>query len=190
MLYPDALNFIPQTFKDRAATQGSGALVASHFERSVHAGVTRAARGGCESTAGQDAYSERVVDLGASRPVPLLLAAVVIGLEALAALAFGGVALTQIPISRAGVAFWMLGYGVLLLALARGVFLGRRWSRAPSVATQLILLPLAFSFRGQPTTWVAGIIAVAAVAALVGMLHPHSTEVFVGPPTQPPDPAR
>jgi uncharacterized membrane protein (DUF2068 family) len=114
------------------------------------------------------------------------LAAVVLAVEALAALAFGGVALTQIPLSRAGVAFWMLGYGVLLLALVRGVFLGRRWSRAPSVATQLILLPLAFSFRGQPTTWVAGSIAVAAVAALIGLLHPRSTQVFVGPSDQSP----
>ena len=66
---------------------------------------------------------------------------------------FGGIALTQIRISRAevgaGVAIWMLGYGVLLLAIARGVFRGRRWSRAPAIATQLILLPIAFSFRGS-----------------------------------------
>jgi hypothetical protein len=142
-----------------------------------------------ESTAGHDAYSERVVvDPPASRPGPLLLAAVVLVVEALAALAFAGIALTRIPIGQAALAFWMLGYGVLLLALARGVFLGRRWSRAPSVATQLILLPLAFSFRGQPTTWVAGILAVAAVAALVGLLHPRSTEVFVGPSGQRPEP--
>ena len=126
------------------------------------------------------------------RPAPLLLAAVLLGLEAVAALVFGGIALTQIRISRAevgaGVAIWMLGYGLLLLALARGVFLGRRWSRAPAVATQLILLPIAFSFRGAPTTVVAGAIAVAAVGALVGVLHPRSTEVFVGPATaSPPD---
>jgi hypothetical protein len=56
------------------------------------------------------------------------------------------------------------------------------------VVTQLILLPLAFSFRVQPTTWVAGIIAVAAVAALVGLLHPRSTEVFVGPSDRSPKP--
>jgi hypothetical protein len=150
--------------------------------------VTRAARGGSESTAGPYAYSGRVVGLRASRPAPLLLAAVVLGVEGLVALVFGGIALIRIPLSQAGLAFWMLGFGVLLLALARGVLRGRRWSRAPSVATQLILLPLAFTFRGQPTTWVAGIIALAAVAALVGLLHPHSTEVFVGPSGQPPKP--
>ena len=116
-----------------------------------------------------------------------------LGVEALAALVSAAIALTQIRISRAevgaGVAIWMLGYGVLLLALARGVFLGRRWSRAPSVATQLILLPIAFSFRGQPTTWVAGAHRRGRRrGTLVGLLHPRSTEVFVGPPAQPPKP--
>jgi len=126
-----------------------------------------------------------VADRSTSHPAPLLLAAALLGLEALAAVVFGGIALTQIRISRAGVgtgvAIWMLGYGLLLLAIARGVFLGRRWSRAPAIATQLILLPTAFSFRGQPTTWVAGAIAVVAVAILVGVLHRRSTQVFVPP---------
>ena len=124
-----------------------------------------------------------MADRPPSRPAPLLLAAALLAVEALAALVFGGIALTQIRISRAevgaGVAIWMLGYGVLLLAIARGVFRGRRWSRAPAVATQLILLPIAFSFRAAPTTWVAGAIAVVAVGTLVGVLHPRSTEVFV-----------
>ena len=127
-----------------------------------------------------------MADRPPSRPAPLLMAAALIGLEALAALVFGGIALTQIRISRAvvgvGLTLWMLGYGVLLLAIARGVFRGRRWSRAPAIATQLILLPIAFSFRAAPTTWLAGAIAVVAVGALVGVLHPRSTEVFV-PPT-------
>ncbi len=130
-----------------------------------------------------------------SRPTPLLVAAALLGVEALAALVFGGIALSQVRISRAevgvGVAIWMLGYGILLLAIARGVFRGRRWSRAPAVATQLILLPIAFSFRGTPTTWVAGAIAVVAVATLIGVLHPRSTEIFVGSsPASPPDSTR
>lgn len=127
-----------------------------------------------------------MADRPPTRPAPLLLAAALLGVEALAALVFGSIALARIRITRAGVgagvAIWMLGYGLLLLALARGVFRGRRWSRAPAIATQLILLPIAFSFRGEPTTWVAGAIAVVAVAILVGVLHPRSTAVFV-PPT-------
>jgi uncharacterized membrane protein (DUF2068 family) len=130
-----------------------------------------------------------VADRPPSRPAPLLVAAALLGLEGLAALVFGGIALSQIRISRAevgvGVALWMLGYGILLLVIARGVLRGRRWSRAPAVATQLILLPIAFSFRAEPTTWVAGAIAVVALGALVGLLHPRSTEVFVGSSTAP-----
>jgi len=130
-----------------------------------------------------------VADRPPSRPAPLLVAAALLGLEGLAAMVFGGIALSQIRISRAevgvGVALWMLGYGILLLAIARGVFRGRRWGRAPAVATQLILLPIAFSFRAEPTTWVAAAIALVAVGALVGVLHPRSTEVFVGSTTTP-----
>ena len=119
------------------------------------------------------------------RPTPLLLAAGLLAVEGFAALVFGIVVVTQIQVSRevlgSGVAIWMIGYGVLLLVLARGVLRGRRWSRAPSVATQLILLPVAYSFRAAPTTWVAAATAVAAVGILVGLLHPRSTEVFVRP---------
>ena len=90
----------------------------------------------------------------------------------------------QIQMSRAvvgvGVTILMAGFGLLLLLIARGVFLGRRWSRGPAVATQLILLPLAWSFVGGSTTWVAVVLAVIAITVLVGLLHPRSTAVFVG----------
>ena len=132
-----------------------------------------------------DLYSDRMVGAPRSRPAPLLVAAVLIGVEALAAIAFGAVVLTQIRVTRAGlgggVAILMLGYGVLLVLVARGVLRGRRWSRAPAAATQLILLPIAWSFRASPTTWVAWLIAITAVAIMIGLLHPRSTAVFVGP---------
>jgi hypothetical protein len=74
----------------------------------------------------------------------------------------------------------MAAFGLLLLVVARGVFLGRRWSRGPAVVTQLILLPLAWSFKGGATTWVSVVLAVLAITILVGLLHPRSTAVFVG----------
>jgi len=130
-------------------------------------------------------YSERVVGAANSRPAPLVLAAVLLGVEALAAIAFGAMALTQIRMSRAslgfGVALMMLGYGLLLVPVARGVLRGRRWSRGPAAATQLILLPIAWSFRSSPTTAVAVALAAIAIGIIVGLLHPRSTEVFVGP---------
>ena len=130
-------------------------------------------------------YSERVVGAPNSRPAPLVVAAVLLGIEALAAIALGAVAVTQIQMSRAslgfGVALLMLGFGLLLVLVARGVYRGRRWSRGPAAATQLILLPIAWSFRSSPTTAVAFALAAAAIGIIVGLLHPRSTEVFVGP---------
>ena len=69
---------------------------------------------------------------------------------------------------------------------ARSVFRGKRWSRGPAVATQLILLPLALSFAGGGTTWISVVLAVLAVTVLVGVLHPRSTAVFVGSPADKP----
>jgi len=119
------------------------------------------------------------------RPPALVLAGVLLLVEAAAAFVFGVLEIGQIRSVRAvvgvGVAVVMLSYGVLLAAVARGVLRGRRWSRGPAVATQLILLPIAWSFRAAPTTTVAWTLGLVAAAVLVGLLHPRATEVFVGP---------
>lgn len=113
----------------------------------------------------------------------IVVAAVSLALEGLLGLGYAGVALGQVRMSRAvvgvGVAILMASFGLLLLLVARGVFLGRRWSRGPAVVAQLILLPIAWSFRGGATTWISVTLAVLAIAVLVGVLHPRSTAVFV-----------
>ena len=146
---------------------------------------------GLQPVFGPNAYSNRVVGAPSSRPAPLIVAGVLIGVESLAAIVFGAVALSQIGLSRAAVggavALLVLAYGLLLVFVARGVLRGRRWSRGPAATTQLILLPIAWTFRASPTTWVAVLIAVTAVAIIVGLVHPRSTEVFIGPRlTEPP----
>lgn len=117
------------------------------------------------------------------RPPQVVVATVLIALEGLAALVFGVLEVGEIRPFRAvvgiGVAILMIGYAVVLLAVARGVLRGRRWSRGPAVATQLILLPVAWSFRGGETTWVAVALAALAAAILVGVLHPRSTAYLV-----------
>jgi hypothetical protein len=122
----------------------------------------------------------------------IVVAAALLALEALIALAYAAVEIGQVQMTRAalgiGVTILMACFGLLLLLVARGVFLGKRWSRGPAVATQLILLPIAWSFRGGATTWAAIILAALAIAVLVGVLHPRSTAIFVSPPadkTQP-----
>ena len=117
------------------------------------------------------------------RPLTIVVAAALLTLEGLAGLAYAVLELGQIRMSRAavgvGVATLMAVFGLVLLLVARGVFRGRRWSRGPAVVTQLILLPLAWSFKGGATTWVSVVLAVVAITALVGLLHPRSTAVFV-----------
>ncbi|WP_344813973.1 hypothetical protein [Microlunatus aurantiacus] len=77
-----------------------------------------------------------------------------------------------------GAAIILLGYAVLLIAVARGVFRGRRWSRAPAIATQLIQLPVAWSFRGGETTWFAALLGAVSLTVIVCLLLPSSTRVF------------
>ena len=119
------------------------------------------------------------------RPVTIVVAAALLALEALIALGYAALEIGQVRLSRAavgiGVTVLMAALGLLLLVVARGVFLGRRWSRGPAVATQLILLPLAWNFKGGSTTWVSVLLAVLAIAVLVGVLHPRSTAVFIPP---------
>jgi len=124
------------------------------------------------------------------RPVTIVVAAISLALEALIALGYAALEIGQVRMSRAvvgvGVTILMAFFGLLLLFVARGVFRGKRWSRGPAVATQLILLPLALSFAGGGTTWVSVGLAGLAIAVLVGVLHPRSTAVFVGPPADKP----
>ncbi len=118
------------------------------------------------------------------RTPTLLLAAVLIASEGAAALVFGGLEASQISPRRAvmgvGVTLIMLGYGVLLALVARGVARGRRWSRGLAVVTQLILLLLGYSFRQPPTTWAGLLMGLVALAVLVCLLMPSSTKVFIG----------
>ena len=122
------------------------------------------------------------------RPLTIVVAAALLALEGLAGLAYATLELGQIKMSRAavgiGVAILMACFGLVLLLVARGVFQGRRWSRGPAVVTQLILLPLAWSFKGGATTWVAVLLAVLAITALVGLVHPRSTAVFIASTTE------
>jgi hypothetical protein len=119
------------------------------------------------------------------RPLTIIIAAALLAIEALIALGYAVLEIGQVRMTRAavgvGVTILMAAFGLLLLVVARGVFLGKRWSRGPAVATQLILLPIAWSFKGGSTTWVFVVLAALAIAVLVGVLHPRSTAVFVPP---------
>lgn len=118
------------------------------------------------------------------RPAQLSAAAGLAALEGLAALAFGVLEIGEVRLFRAvvgvGVAFFMIGFAVLLLVAARALLRLRRWARAPVVVVQLILLPTGWGFRGGETTSVAVAMIAVAVVTLVLVLHPASTRALVG----------
>ena len=58
------------------------------------------------------------------------------------------------------------------------MFRGRRWSRAPAIATQIIQLPVAWSLRGGETTWFAALLGAVSLTGLVCLLLPRSPRVF------------
>jgi len=118
----------------------------------------------------------------------LTLATGLLAVIGAASAVYGVLELIETRASRAvvgsGAAIILLAYGALLIVVARGVFRGRRWSRAPAIATQLIQLPIAWSFRGGQTTWFALLLAAVSLTVIVCMLLPSSTRVFVGERTE------
>jgi peptidoglycan/LPS O-acetylase OafA/YrhL len=119
----------------------------------------------------------------APRTGTLLVAAALLGAQALVALVFGVLEARSISSLRVvlglGVTLIMLGYGLLLALVARGVASGRRWSRGLAVVTQLLLLLLGYSFRQPPTTWAGLLMGLVALTTLVCLLAPASTRVFL-----------
>jgi uncharacterized membrane protein (DUF2068 family) len=114
----------------------------------------------------------------------LALAAVLVAVEAAAAIVFGVSVAMSVHSNRvvvgAGTAVLMVGYGALLASAAWGLWRGRRWSRGPAIATQLIQLPVAWSFVGGQTTWLALLLATMSVLTLICLLMPSSTALFAG----------
>ncbi|MCZ7458058.1 hypothetical protein [Streptomyces sp. WMMC940] len=123
----------------------------------------------------------------AKRPGRLTAAAALCGLEALALFA-GGLymlvsGLTGAPESTSqaetgGVT--LIALGVIPLLAARGLLLGRSWSRGPAIITQIMALPVAWTLlRSSGALIPAGIVlAVVAVTSLVLLLDPRTTEAL------------
>ena len=115
-------------------------------------------------------------------PRPLLVACAAVGLEALALLVVGVVELGVLSGSRLEMglttALFFLAYGVGLAFCAVRLLRLHTWARAPVVLTQLIQVMVAWSFRGQSTTWVWLVLVVVAVAVLAGVLAPVSTRAL------------
>lgn len=121
----------------------------------------------------------------------LLVAAAALVLEAVGLLLLAVLQLVgsggSSSIRAFGVAY--AGYSVLLILVSAGLVRRRRWSRGPTVVSQLIQLPIAWSLSGGsigrgPTGAFAVALGVLAVLALVGVLLPSSSAAL-GPPRTP-----
>ena len=121
-------------------------------------------------------------------PRPLKLASAVVAGEGLVVAVLGIVEAITISNDRLTLglttAAFLLLYGGALLLVARGLFRTSTWSRGPAVFAQLIQLLMAVSFWGGSTKPVSVILAIAAVAVLVGIFQKVSMEALADNPTK------
>jgi hypothetical protein len=113
----------------------------------------------------------------------LVVAAVLVALEAVALLAVGATVVIgsdrgRLVLDVTATVFFLL-YGCGLLVCARGLLLARRWARSPAVLAQLIQALVAWSFYSGQTRWVAVLLVVTAVGVLVALLAPAATRALL-----------
>ncbi|MFD3679477.1 hypothetical protein [Streptomyces sp. NPDC058613] len=78
----------------------------------------------------------------------------------------------------------LLALAALPLVAARGLRLGRRWSRGPALITQLLAFPVAWTLYGAGGAMIAAAaaLAVAAVAVVALLVNPTATRALgIGP---------
>jgi hypothetical protein len=111
-------------------------------------------------------------------PAPLMVAAALVGVEALLLVLNGVAEVVALSADRlvmgSTTALFFVVYGAGLGWCGWMVTRRKSWARAPIVVAQLIQLLVAWSFVGGSTTLVAVALGVAAAVVLVGLLHPAS----------------
>ncbi|MEV0370195.1 hypothetical protein AB0I10_10255 [Streptomyces sp. NPDC050636] len=125
------------------------------------------------------------------RPARLSAAAALTAVEGLALAAMGGYMLIMglagspdSPQQAEMGGLTILALAALPLVAARGLWLRRRWSRGPSLITQIVALPVAWTLvKGGGALIAAGAgLAVAALVVLVLLVNPTATEALgIGP---------
>lgn len=121
---------------------------------------------------------------GSGLPAPLRVAAVLAMVQGLGLVAYAVLELLALTGGRVTMglttAAFFAAYGVMLLASGRALLAGRSWGRGPVVFAQLVWLGVAWSFRGGETTWVSVVLAVVALATILGLLLPASRAALEG----------
>ena len=122
-------------------------------------------------------------------PPPLTVATSLVALEGtmlvlLAFLEIGNLSTQRLTMGLTTAVFFA-AYGVGLLLCAWQLTRRASWARSPVVLAQLIQLGLAWNFRGGETTWIAVLLAVAAVVVVAGIFHPDSLDALSDDPHHP-----
>lgn len=113
-----------------------------------------------------------------SVPPPLHVASALAGLEAFLLIGYGlslvpAMEQERVAMGLTSLAFFLL-YGGGLAWCAWHLRRRQTWARSFVVFAQLIQLGVAWSFRADPTTYVAVAIALVALVTLAGIFHPQS----------------
>ncbi|GGL52302.1 hypothetical protein [Planomonospora parontospora] len=122
-----------------------------------------------------------------NRPPALTVAAAVLALEGLTALLLGGYVAVETVVgnpsdamSSAFVAGFGLLVGAILLRVAWGLLRAEKWTRSPGVLTQIFMVPVVVTLFQSDRALLGGLLAAAAVTALVALLSPPTTRVLYG----------
>ena len=117
-----------------------------------------------------------------STPPPLTVAASLVAVQGFVLIALGIAEVADLEPERRAMGLSTAGffgvYGGLLLVAAYGLWRRSPWSRGPALITQLILLGIAWNVREH--VLVAVSIAVVALVAVVGVVHPDSIKALSG----------
>lgn len=113
-------------------------------------------------------------------PAPLVVTASLVALEGLALLGIAVVELADLTGDRVSlgisVAVFFIAYGVLLLVAGLALVRRTPWARGPALMSQLIALGVAWYLRDAALP--AAVVAVTAVVAIAGIVHPASIEAL------------
>ncbi|WP_078897754.1 hypothetical protein [Streptomyces rimosus] len=151
------------------------------------AGGARTGTGGKKAAAGPGKAADAAAGPSGPRPGRISAAAVLTAVEGLALAALGVymlvVGLAGSPDSPRQAemgGLTVLALAALPLVAARGLWLRRRWSRGPSLITQIVAFPVAWTLvNGGGALIAAGIgLAVAAIAVLALLVNPTATEAL------------
>ncbi|AUH40709.1 hypothetical protein [Streptomyces sp. CMB-StM0423] len=185
------------TGRKPAAAKNTGAGEAAKETGAAKAG--KASKADQAGKAAEDAKAGKAAEDGAGkaaeekgpRPPRVTVAAVLTAVEGIVIAALGGyelvLGIVGEPDSTRQAVFGgltVLALAVLPLAAAHGLWRQRRWSRGPSMITQILALPVAFAMVSTGGTMLALGLALGAVAvgALVCVLSPSTAEALgVGP---------